>query len=150
MTARALRSALYGRTRQLSRRGTCRIRWSSRSLTSTVTSVSLLTPSFAPDLDRLRLQRWALERTGTIWQHLVVVHTEDLELFRSEIEPHPCLEIAPTSAFLTRAEEAARRHPRLPVSLRPKRVGLAGWLAQQIVKMRAIRASSSNAVVCLD
>jgi len=114
--------------------------------------LTLLTPTFARDIDRFRLQRESIEQCGIELPHIAVVHDEDVEQFQSV--PHrKNLRILSTSEVLGANIDRRRRAFRVR-RLNPLhwtvRKPIAGWMNQQLVKLAAAQFIETDAVAALD
>ncbi|MBB5688311.1 hypothetical protein GXW77_13040 [Roseomonas alkaliterrae] len=122
-------------------------------------SLCLLTISHAPDVERFALLRHSLELFAPGFEHVAVVHTEDLPLFSARFGGSPRLRLLPTAAVLPAKVERQRRfwggRPgrwlrhlewRIPSHARL----YSGWKLQQIAKIEAAAELSADAVMFLD
>lgn len=116
---------------------------------------TLFTPAHARDLERFLLQRESIERCGVAIPHVVVVDHEDLPRFR-DLPFQRNLTLVSTRDVLSQASEARRRGYRLRRRQwewwRCRRFGkpVHGWGIQQIIKLAAPRAVTSEGIVCMD
>ncbi len=114
--------------------------------------LTLLTPTFRRDLERFALQRESIERCGIDLPHLAIVNTEDLDLFQ-RIPFQKNLTFLTTRQVLGKTMDRRRQVWR--VSRKDYRywitpAGIAGWLAQQLMKFAAAEHISTDAYLCLD
>lgn len=114
--------------------------------------ITLLTPTYAGDLQRFAAQRASIEALKVDLPHVAVVHDEDLPRFR-DLPHQRGLTLVSTREVLGRAMEARRRsrphrrlHPMHWLGPRP----LHGWMSQQLVKLAADRVVETPAYVCVD
>ncbi len=116
--------------------------------------ITLVTPTYAKDLERFRFQRESIERLGICdrIRHLAVVDHEDLPLFK-DIGFDRNLDILSTRQVLPRKIEQRRaargyrrRDPRYWLTPKP----LHGWMVQQIIKLAAVEAVDTEGIVSLD
>lgn len=115
-------------------------------------TVTLVTPSFAGDLERFVFQRESIERCAIDLPHVAIVDTEDLRLFQA-IPFQRNLTIVPTSDVLPPSFE--RRRQVWGISRRDYRYwitgkGVHGWMIQQLLKLAAPTVIETDAFVCLD
>lgn len=114
--------------------------------------VTLLTPTYGRDLERFKLLRESMERTGIDLPHVAVVQTEDVHLFRDLPHRHN-LTVLTTADVLPAEIERRRcwkchswRHPMYWLRGQPH----AGWMTQQVVKLASPTVIDTEAIVCLD
>ena len=117
-------------------------------------TVTLVTATYGPDLERFALQRESIERCGVMLPHVAIVHTEDVATFR-EIPFRQNLTILATAEVLPAAiERRRRRGPRDLRRLSPTRwfggKTIHGWYTQQLVKLAAADVVRTEGYVCLD
>lgn len=115
-------------------------------------TLTLLTPTFRRDLERFALQRESIERCAIDLPHLAIVNTEDLDLFQN-IPFRKNLTLLTTRQVLGKTMDRRRQVWR--VSRKDYRhwitpAGIAGWLAQQLMKLAAAAFISTDAFLCLD
>lgn len=127
-----------------------------------MTSLSLFTVTYHRDLARFSLQRDALEALGCTLPHRVVVHSEDLALFKSQMGQSRVEWIASGDVLPPEVEQTRRRISGWPDAYRRARRSLAkrlgwfpdasmdGWHVQQIVKLSMPARSPEEIQVCLD
>ncbi len=125
-----------------------------------------MTPTWGPDLGHFRWLRRSLEHAGLAdVPHLVVVQTEDLELFRplakGGVKLMTTAEVLPAdmergrALAMSRAKRYGRRVTKFCTSLN-KRFGwcewvrLSGWHVQQITKLQLAAESGYDVTVVLD
>jgi hypothetical protein len=115
-------------------------------------SVTLVTPSYAKDLERFTLQRESIERCGIDLPHCVLVNHEDLALFE-KIPFRRNLRILSTRELLPPRFEARRLgwgKPRRSLAHWKGRPGIHGWYIQQLLKLAAPQVVETEGIVCLD
>lgn len=119
-----------------------------------MTSLTLLTPSFAGDLPQLQLMRESMAVLGIEIEHVVVAHTEDIAELRAALGKQRDLHVVPTSEVLDPRWERVRRSSRRRVFRAARdRLGretLSGWWSQQVVKLGVGRALGLDRWLCLD
>ncbi|HEX4871818.1 MAG TPA: DUF6492 family protein [Nevskiaceae bacterium] len=125
-------------------------------------TMRLLTPTYAPDLQRFRLLRESLLAAGCPLPHLAVVQTEDLPLFQragfdERVELLASAEVLPGPVDRLRQRVHAR--PKWLRKLRRslnKRSGWCadasyeGWSVQQIVKLQLAARADAELTLTLD
>ena len=113
--------------------------------------VTIVTPSYLPDLDRVCLQAESIHRLGIPLRHLVIAHSEDCAAFASALRPWPS-EVLPTSAAIPASFERRRAAPYRRRDLRRYVQGapVAGWMGQQLLKLCAPGALGLDIAVYLD
>ena len=115
-------------------------------------SVTLVTPSYANDIERFTLQRESIERCGIDLPHCALVNHEDLALFE-QIPFQRNLRILSTRELLTPRFEARRigwGRPRRELAHWRGRPGIHGWYIQQLLKLAAPKVVETEGIVCLD
>ena len=115
-------------------------------------SVTLVTPTYAKDLERFTLQRESIERCGIDLPHCALVNHEDVALFQ-KIPFQRNLRILSTQDLLTPRFEARRLGwgaPRREIRHWKGRPGIHGWYIQQLLKLAAPQAMDTEGIVCLD
>lgn len=115
-------------------------------------SVTLVTPSYANDIERFTLQRESIERCGIDLPHCVLVNHEDLALFQ-KIPFQRNLRILSTRDILSPRFEARRLgygKPRRQLAHWRGRPGIHGWYIQQLLKLATPAVVETEGIVCLD
>jgi hypothetical protein len=126
-------------------------------------TLAILTPSYRPDLERLRrLHRSVLEHTDSDVVHHVIVPRSDLGLFRDLVSSRFRLwseaDFLPPGFVLTDGfSDFVRRFEFLPAKARVKAVNIRrpwppvrGWILQQIVKLQAATRLDADVVAVID
>lgn len=124
--------------------------------------IQLLTPTYAPDLDRFRMLRASLDAFGCKWPHLVAVQTEHMPLFAAR-SWGPEVTLVATADLLSPALEKLRRrvagYPNWFRDLRRLSNERFGWFAdasrdgwnmQQIIKLQIASTQQADCWVTLD
>jgi hypothetical protein len=117
-----------------------------------VTTVTLVTPTYAEDRKCFGFLRESIERCGIDLPHVAIVDHEDLSLF-DRIEHRRNLTLLSTRDVLPTALEARRLARQTRVDRLIGRRGarrLRGWYAQQLVKLAAPAYVDTEACVMLD
>ena len=115
-------------------------------------SVTLVTPSYANDIERFTLQRESIERCGIDLPHCALVNHEDLALFQ-KIPFQRNLRILSTRDLLSPRFEARRLgygKPRRQLAHWRGRPGIHGWYIQQLLKLAAPKIVETEGIICLD
>jgi len=115
-------------------------------------SVTLVTPSYAKDVERFTLQRESIERCGIDIPHCAIVHHEDLPLFE-KIPFKRNLRILSTRDVLPPRFEARRLgwgRRRRELAYWRGRPPIHGWFSQQLVKLATPQVVETEGIVCLD
>ena len=116
-------------------------------------TVSLVTVSYRPDLERFAFLRESMHRCGVDLPHVVVVPMEDVSSFR-QLRFADGLTVVPTGDVLRAPIERLRligqrpRWQRLGAKLRGH-PWLGGWMAQQLVKLSMARVVEGH-WACID
>jgi len=125
----------------------------SETLESGSSKFAFVTPTYAGDIERVRLQRRCFRETETDIPHFVVVNTEDYQVFRAMFDECgddarllTTADVLPKWVETRRGKPFRRRDPRR--WLRPQRI--SGWWAQQFVKLLAPEFTAADAFACLD
>jgi hypothetical protein len=110
-------------------------------------TLTLVTPTYAGDLERFSLLRRSAQRWDVDLPHLAIVNDEDCDLFRRTFAGDPHLEVVPITALVPVVGRirtgAMALHLRRPLA----RVGLRvteGWFLQQIAKLEAHRIAGDG------
>ncbi|HLK58708.1 MAG TPA: DUF6492 family protein [Chthonomonadaceae bacterium] len=117
-----------------------------------MSGITLVTPTYGPDLERFLLQRESLERCGITLPHIAVVQDEDLPLFRKipfqrNLTLLSTREVLPPQIERRRvAYRYRRRHPKRWFVHKP----LHGWYTQQFVKLAVANIVQTEGYVCVD
>lgn len=116
-------------------------------------SVTWLTVTYRQDIERFKLLRRSMAATGTDdCPHIVVVHSEDVRL-ALQVRDRRNMTVVPTAAVLPRALEQRRRAGTVGRSSWRHWVPtgpLAGWMAQQVVKIGAHERLGLDVIVHVD
>lgn len=116
--------------------------------------ITLVTPTYAKDLERFRFQRESIERLGICddIRHVAIVDHEDLPAFR-DLGFDRNLDLVSTREVLPRKMEArrvsrprSRRNPLRYVTPRP----VHGWMVQQLLKLASTEVVDTEGIVSLD
>ena len=114
--------------------------------------VTLFTPTYAPDLERFRVQRESIERCGIDLPHVAAVNEEDLPRFR-DLPFKRNLTLVSTRDILPPEIErrrrlwgVRRRNPRRWFGGAP----LHGWAIQQYLKLASPGVVSTEGIICID
>jgi hypothetical protein len=126
-------------------------------------TLAILTPSYRPDLERLRrLHRSVLEHTDSDVVHHVIVPRSDLDVFGDLVSSRFRLwseaDFLPPGFVLTDGfADFVRRFEFLPAKARVKAVNMRrpwppvrGWILQQIVKLQAATRLDADVVAVID
>jgi len=122
-------------------------------------TISYITPTFAPDIERFALLRHSLRLFSPDILHIAYVDTEDQGVFRARFGGEPGLRIMTTADALPPTLDAQRRFWRgwrgyvadriaWRTGLEPRTY--SGWKMQQLVKLYAAAKAETEAVVFLD
>lgn len=120
-----------------------------------MTNICLYTCVHIKDMDRFKLQRESIERSGTMIPHIAVVDHEDMPAFR-DIPFQQNLRLVSTREVLSKKTEARRRGYRLrrrqPEWWLCRRYGkgIHGWGIQQVIKLAVNRVTDATNIVCMD
>jgi hypothetical protein len=124
------------------------------ALGSRVGAPLLVTPTYGPDSEQVRLLCRSLFEVGCTWDHLLVVQDEDLGQFTG-LRQIPGTTVIPTSAVLAPDMERWRR--RSPRTRTPSDVlafvvhrRLKAWWSQQLGKLLLGTALAVDEWVCVD
>lgn len=115
-------------------------------------SVTLVTPSYAKDIERFTLQRESIERCGIDLPHCALVNHEDVALF-AKIPFQRNLRILSTRDLLPPRFEARRLgwgKRRREMAYWRGRPPIHGWYIQQLLKLAAPAIVETEGIVCLD
>ncbi len=115
-------------------------------------SVTLVTPSYAKDLERFVLQRESIERCGIDLPHIAIVHDEDMALFQ-KIPFQRNLRLLSTRDLFTPHFEARRKawgRRRRELAYWQGRPPIHGWYSQQLLKLATPKVVETEGIVCLD
>lgn len=115
-------------------------------------SVTLVTPSYAKDLERFTLLRESIERCNIDLPHCAIIHHEDLEQFK-KIPFQRNLRLLSTQDVFTPRFEARRLawgKPRRDFRHWKGRPGIHGWYSQQLVKLATPKVVDTEGIVCID
>lgn len=122
-------------------------------------SICILTLSYAADIERFALLRHSLDAFAAGLEHVAIIDTEDLPLFRQRFAGSPRVRFIPTSSVLPAGAERQRRFwrgfwgrnlQRLEWRARSHARFYSGWKMQQIAKIRAAARLDYDAFVFLD
>src|SRR4051794_22825888 len=122
-----------------------------RIATESMSTVTLITPTYGRDYERFCLQRESIERCGIDLPHVAIVHEEDLRQFKAMPHQRNLRIISTRDVFPARIERRRRawgyrrRQWRRWIGWRH----LHGWMSQQLIKLAAPSYVESTGVVCL-
>ena len=118
-----------------------------------MSSICLLTPSYAGDLQRFSLLRRSVTTFAPGIPHIAIVNSEDFREFADRFRREPGLDLVATSDVLPASIERRRRRRSGPSWLARGWLGqrtIKGWYAQQIAKIFALASCRYEAAVFLD
>lgn len=115
-------------------------------------SVTLVTPSYAKDIERFTLQRESIERCGIDLPHCALINHEDMDLF-AKIPFQHNLRLISSQDLLTPRFEARRLgwgRRRREIEYWRGRPPIHGWYIQQLLKLAAPQVVETEGIICLD
>jgi len=114
--------------------------------------VTLVTPTFAKDLERFTLQRESIERCGIDLPHVALIDHEDLPQFESMPFRRNLRLISSKDVLPGRLEarRAANRLRRRDPGYWLGYPNIHGWTVQQLLKLASAKVVETEGIVCLD
>jgi hypothetical protein len=110
-------------------------------------NLTLVTPTYAGDLERFAILRRSAQRWGVELHHFAIVNDEDCDLFRRRFAGDRNLEVVPITQLLPSVGRIRTAALGLHARRAMARIGMRvteGWFLQQIAKLEAYRIAGDG------